>query len=67
MTYIITVNRDAIDREDFAHAIRVEKPSGAVRDCHTLQVLGDCKIVSGPARQDGARVWIEANDYVILD
>lgn len=65
MTYIITVNRDAIDKRDFAHAIRVEDPNGVVKECRNLRVVGDCRIVSGPARQDGARVWIEADEYVI--
>lgn len=59
--YIITVNRAAIDAGE-PFPIRLEYvPTGAVTD-HASLVLDDAIIISGPQRQDGARVWIEASD-----
>ena len=62
--YLITVDRDAIDRGD-DRAIRVESPTGLVTH-HERVVLGDKSvIVSGLPRRDGARVWIETNDVIV--
>ena len=58
--YIITVDRDRIDRKR-SNAIRVEDTrTGHVRHLSRAVLSGHVEIVEGLPRQDGARVWIEA-------
>lgn len=62
--YIITISRDTIDKGD-PRPILVEDPSGAKTRAKSV-VLGDrSRVVFGPARRDGARVWIETDDVII--
>jgi hypothetical protein len=61
MRYIVTVNRDAIDK-GYEYPIRVEDmETGNVRQTCWLKLTGEVIIRSGPPRQDGARVWIECD------
>lgn len=63
--YIITVDRDAIDKGDLTAVVRVEYLStGQVVTCASADLIG-ARITSGPMRPDGAIVWIEAEDVVL--
>lgn len=58
--YIITVDRDRIDRKR-SNAIRIEDTkTGHVRNISRVVLTGHVEVVEGLPRQDGARVWIEA-------
>lgn len=62
--YIVTVNRDAIERGDLSAPVRVEDArTGEVSECASADLYG-ARIVSGEARPDGARVWIVCEDVV---
>lgn len=64
MRYIVTVDRDSIDRGDLSAVVRVEDTTtGTVSTCAGAHLIG-AQIVSGPMRQDGAVVWIECEDVV---
>lgn len=63
--YIVTVNRDAIDKAgasgEVLDAIIIEDTeTGALTYCREAEVLR-AKITSGDMRQYGARVWIECD------
>lgn len=58
--FIVTVDRASIDAGHASVPIRVHHlPSDRIT-FHTRLALDDAIIVSGPQRQDGSRVWIEA-------
>jgi hypothetical protein len=60
--YIVTVDRDAIDKGDLSAVVRVEDTTtGIVSTCASADLHG-ARVVSGPIRQDGAVVWIECED-----
>ena len=59
--YIITVNRDGIDKGD-PKPILVEDPSGGRLRFSRVVFPAGAEMVFGPARRDGARVWVEADD-----
>jgi hypothetical protein len=60
--YIVTVDRDAIDKGDLSAVVRVEDAStGLVNTCAAADLHG-ARIVSGTMRPDGAVVWIECED-----
>jgi hypothetical protein len=61
MRYIVTVNRDAIDK-GYEYPIRVEDTTnGNIHQTDWALLSGEVVIKYGPARQDGARVWIECD------
>lgn len=63
--YIITVNRDRIDKGE-PKAVRVERTkTGQITDVDSVTLLGWAQVVSGEPRQDGARVWIETDRIVL--
>lgn len=66
--FIVTANRDAIDKGD-PQAVRVENTkTGEVREGQSAYWNGPTWMVSDPdhERQDGARVWVETNSPVVV-
>lgn len=71
MRFVITVNRDAVDKGD-PNPVRVEDTLTGTVTHHARVQLGSRgmelpEVVSGPRRQDGATVWIEAAAVEPLD
>lgn len=64
MRYIITVDQAAIQKE--LPAIHVYDSGTGFRANATEVELADARIMQGPMRQDGARVWIEAADVRVV-
>jgi hypothetical protein len=63
--YIVTVDRDRIDRKR-SNAIRIEDTrSGSVQNVTRAALSGNVVILEGLPRQDGARVWIECDQVAI--
>lgn len=60
LRYVVTVDRDRIDRGR-QNAIRIEDlKRGTIRNVSRATLTGEVTILEGLPRQDGARVWIEA-------
>lgn len=61
MRYVITVNRDRLDNDPSnPRVIRVEDTRTGQITHHTEVQMGSMPIIKhGPARADGATVWIE--------
>lgn len=63
--YIITVDRSRIDKGE-SRPIRVEAVrSGSVQHVDRVALTGRVVVQHGLPRQDGARVWIEADGVAL--
>ena len=63
--YIITVDRSRIDAGQ-SKAIRVESTkTGTVQNVSRVALTGRVVVMEGLPRQDGARVWIEAEGIAL--
>lgn len=66
--YVVTVNRDAIDKAgregDVLDAIVIEDTmTGHLSYCREADLL-NARLTQGPMRANGARVWIEADNVL---
>lgn len=65
---VVTVNRDGLERGTTPQPIEVHWADGQSEAAAEIRLLGDVRVVYRPdtPRQDGARVWIEADNVVFV-